>query len=217
VLIGWIPEHAPPELCYIKLNLRGCSSSENTTIFPKENSYSHSIHFSLNRVIYQPYTLVAILLTLKPFNGMFLVEKLSKYCFLSWVLNVCYEWSVLINSCWENGGLDLETVFDMSQQGDWTIFHLSSDRWITEEWEHCTKTCGSLGYHIRTVRCVQFPHEGTNRSIHSKFCSGEKPEIRRACNRIPCPAQWRTGAWSEVLFSQVIWCFEAINTKALVV
>ncbi|KAK7164950.1 hypothetical protein R3I94_003361 [Phoxinus phoxinus] len=70
-------------------------------------------------------------------------------------------------------------------------------QWITEEWEHCTKTCGSLGYQIRTVRCVQFLHEGTNRSIHSKYCSGEKPEIRRACNRIPCPAQWRTGAWSE--------------------
>ncbi|XP_056089326.1 A disintegrin and metalloproteinase with thrombospondin motifs 3 isoform X3 [Rhinichthys klamathensis goyatoka] len=70
-------------------------------------------------------------------------------------------------------------------------------QWITEEWEHCTKTCGSLGNQIRTVRCVQFLHEGTNRSIHSKYCSGEKPEIRRACNRIPCPAQWRTGAWSE--------------------
>ncbi|XP_077087673.1 A disintegrin and metalloproteinase with thrombospondin motifs 3 isoform X5 [Siphateles boraxobius] len=70
-------------------------------------------------------------------------------------------------------------------------------QWITEEWEHCTKTCGSLGYQIRTVRCVQFLHEGTNRSIHSKYCSGEKPEIRRACNRIPCPAQWRTLAWSE--------------------
>ncbi|KAK9974429.1 hypothetical protein ABG768_022529 [Culter alburnus] len=70
-------------------------------------------------------------------------------------------------------------------------------QWITEEWEHCTKTCGSLGYQIRTVRCVQFLHEGTNRSIHSKYCSGENPEIRRPCNRIPCPAQWRTGAWSE--------------------
>ncbi|XP_051543261.1 A disintegrin and metalloproteinase with thrombospondin motifs 3-like [Myxocyprinus asiaticus] len=70
-------------------------------------------------------------------------------------------------------------------------------QWITEEWEHCTKTCGSLGYQIRTVRCVQFLHEGTNRSIHSKYCSGEKPEIRRPCNRVPCPAQWRTGAWSE--------------------
>ncbi|XP_010795751.1 A disintegrin and metalloproteinase with thrombospondin motifs 3-like [Notothenia coriiceps] len=70
-------------------------------------------------------------------------------------------------------------------------------RWISEEWEHCTKTCGSLGFQIRTVRCVQLLHEGTNRSVHSKYCSGEKPESRRPCNRVSCPAQWRTGAWSE--------------------
>lgn len=71
-------------------------------------------------------------------------------------------------------------------------------RWISEEWEHCTKTCGSLGFQIRTVRCVQFLHDGTNRSVHSKYCSGEKPESRRPCNRVACPAHWRTGAWSEV-------------------
>uniref|UniRef100_A0A7N6B192 ADAM metallopeptidase with thrombospondin type 1 motif, 3 n=1 Tax=Anabas testudineus TaxID=64144 RepID=A0A7N6B192_ANATE len=70
-------------------------------------------------------------------------------------------------------------------------------QWISEEWEHCTKTCGSLGFQIRTVRCVQFLHDATNRSVHSKYCSGEKPESRRPCNRVPCPAQWRTGAWSE--------------------
>ncbi|KAL7390969.1 hypothetical protein ABVT39_001979 [Epinephelus coioides] len=70
-------------------------------------------------------------------------------------------------------------------------------QWISDEWEHCTKTCGSLGFQIRTVRCVQFLHEGTNRSVHSKYCSGEKPESRRPCNRVSCPAQWRTGAWSE--------------------
>ncbi|XP_029295650.1 A disintegrin and metalloproteinase with thrombospondin motifs 3 isoform X1 [Cottoperca gobio] len=70
-------------------------------------------------------------------------------------------------------------------------------QWISEEWEHCTKTCGSLGFQIRTVRCVQFLHEGTNRSVHSKYCSGDKPESRRPCNRVSCPAQWRTGAWSE--------------------
>ncbi|TKS78204.1 disintegrin and metalloproteinase with thrombospondin motifs 3 [Collichthys lucidus] len=68
-------------------------------------------------------------------------------------------------------------------------------QWISEEWEHCTKTCGSLGFQIRTVRCVQFLHDSTNRSVHSKYCSGEKPESRRPCNRVPCPAQWRTGAW----------------------
>ncbi|XP_041644478.1 A disintegrin and metalloproteinase with thrombospondin motifs 3 isoform X2 [Cheilinus undulatus] len=70
-------------------------------------------------------------------------------------------------------------------------------QWISDEWEHCTKTCGSLGFQIRTVRCVQFLHDFTNRSIHSKYCSGEKPESRRPCNRVSCPAQWRTGAWSE--------------------
>ncbi|XP_047237276.1 A disintegrin and metalloproteinase with thrombospondin motifs 3 isoform X3 [Girardinichthys multiradiatus] len=70
-------------------------------------------------------------------------------------------------------------------------------QWISEDWEHCTKTCGSLGFQIRTVRCIQFLHDGTNRSIHTKYCSGVKPESRRPCNRIPCPAQWRTGAWSQ--------------------
>uniref|UniRef100_A0AAZ3PC58 ADAM metallopeptidase with thrombospondin type 1 motif, 3 n=1 Tax=Oncorhynchus tshawytscha TaxID=74940 RepID=A0AAZ3PC58_ONCTS len=70
-------------------------------------------------------------------------------------------------------------------------------QWISEDWEHCTKTCGSLGFHIRTVRCVQFLNEGANRSVHSKYCSGEKPESRRPCNRLPCPAHWRPGAWSE--------------------
>ncbi|XP_040898791.1 A disintegrin and metalloproteinase with thrombospondin motifs 3 [Toxotes jaculatrix] len=70
-------------------------------------------------------------------------------------------------------------------------------QWVSEEWEYCTKTCSSLGFQIRTVRCVQLLHDGTNRSVHSKYCSGEKPETRRPCNRVPCPAQWRTGAWSE--------------------
>ncbi|XP_053559303.1 A disintegrin and metalloproteinase with thrombospondin motifs 3 [Bombina bombina] len=69
--------------------------------------------------------------------------------------------------------------------------------WIADEWEHCTKSCGGSGYQIRAVRCIQPLHDGTNRSVHSKYCSGERPESRRACNRIPCPAQWKTGAWSE--------------------
>lgn len=78
-------------------------------------------------------------------------------------------------------------------------------RWMSEEWEHCTKTCGSLGFQIRTVRCVQFLHDGTNRSVHSKYCSGEKPESRRPCNRVACPAHWRTGAWSEVQYPWSVW------------
>ncbi|XP_023614428.1 A disintegrin and metalloproteinase with thrombospondin motifs 3 [Myotis lucifugus] len=69
--------------------------------------------------------------------------------------------------------------------------------WIAEEWEHCTKTCGSSGYQLRTVRCLQPLHDGTNRSVHSKYCVGDRPESRRPCNRVPCPAQWKTGPWSE--------------------
>ncbi|XP_039614511.1 A disintegrin and metalloproteinase with thrombospondin motifs 3 isoform X2 [Polypterus senegalus] len=69
--------------------------------------------------------------------------------------------------------------------------------WITEEWEHCTRTCGSSGYQLRSVRCVQPLHDGTNRSVHTKYCIGDKPESRRPCNRSPCPAQWKTSSWSE--------------------
>ncbi|XP_042534317.1 A disintegrin and metalloproteinase with thrombospondin motifs 3 [Dipodomys spectabilis] len=69
--------------------------------------------------------------------------------------------------------------------------------WVAEEWEHCTKTCGNSGYQIRTVRCLQPLHDGTNRSVHSKYCVGDRPESRRPCNRGPCPAQWKTGPWNE--------------------
>lgn len=71
-------------------------------------------------------------------------------------------------------------------------------RWIAAEWEHCTKSCGSSGYQIRTVRCMHLMTDGMNRSVHSKYCTGERPESRRACNRKPCPAQWKTGPWLEV-------------------
>ncbi|XP_051923036.1 A disintegrin and metalloproteinase with thrombospondin motifs 3 [Hippocampus zosterae] len=76
-------------------------------------------------------------------------------------------------------------------------------QWVSEEWEHCTRSCGSLGFQVRTVRCVQPPRNGAagaaaaDRSMHSKYCAGERPEARRPCNRLPCPSNWRTGAWSE--------------------
>ncbi|XP_077457021.1 A disintegrin and metalloproteinase with thrombospondin motifs 3 [Stigmatopora argus] len=70
-------------------------------------------------------------------------------------------------------------------------------QWIAEEWEHCTRTCGSLGFQTRTVRCVQLLHDVANRSVHSKYCGADRPETRRPCNRIACPSHWRTGAWSE--------------------
>lgn len=73
-----------------------------------------------------------------------------------------------------------------------------TDRWVVEPWSACSKTCGKLGYQTRVVQCMQAHNNGTNKPVHSKHCSGDRPDGRRACNQTLCPAQWRTGAWSQV-------------------
>lgn len=73
-----------------------------------------------------------------------------------------------------------------------------ADRWVVEQWSACSKTCGKLGYQTRVVQCMQAQNNGTNKPVHSKHCTGDRPDTRRACNQTLCPAQWRTGAWSQV-------------------
>ncbi|KAF7249266.1 A disintegrin and metalloproteinase with thrombospondin motifs 2, partial [Varanus komodoensis] len=69
--------------------------------------------------------------------------------------------------------------------------------WVTGDWEPCSKSCGKAGYQVRSVKCIQPLHDNTNRSVHTKYCSSDRPEGKRACNRELCPAQWRIGPWSE--------------------
>ncbi|XP_063269292.1 A disintegrin and metalloproteinase with thrombospondin motifs 2 [Prinia subflava] len=69
--------------------------------------------------------------------------------------------------------------------------------WVTGEWEPCSRSCGKTGYQVRSVRCIQPLHDNTNRSVHTKYCSSDRPEGRRPCNRELCPAQWRIGPWSQ--------------------
>uniref|UniRef100_A0A672ZPP4 ADAM metallopeptidase with thrombospondin type 1 motif 2 n=1 Tax=Sphaeramia orbicularis TaxID=375764 RepID=A0A672ZPP4_9TELE len=69
--------------------------------------------------------------------------------------------------------------------------------WVTGEWQNCSKPCGKTGMQIRSVSCVQPSEDNTTRSIHNKHCSDDRPETRRACNRHPCPTQWRVGPWSQ--------------------
>lgn len=69
---------------------------------------------------------------------------------------------------------------------------------MAEEWGACSRSCGKLGVQVRVVQCLQRLQDGTNRTLHTKYCPGQRPETRRPCGRLPCPAQWRTGAWSEV-------------------
>uniref|UniRef100_UPI00398F8D82 A disintegrin and metalloproteinase with thrombospondin motifs 14 isoform X2 n=1 Tax=Pristiophorus japonicus TaxID=55135 RepID=UPI00398F8D82 len=84
--------------------------------------------------------------------------------------------------------------------------------WLTEEWGSCSKTCGKVGYQTRVVQCVQTLNEGANRTVHAKYCAGDRPESRRPCNRTPCPAQWRMGAWSQCSVT----CGEGIQQRQVV-
>lgn len=69
--------------------------------------------------------------------------------------------------------------------------------WVTGEWKNCSKPCGKTGMQMRSVSCVQPSEDNTTRSIHNKHCNDDRPESRRACNRHPCPTQWRVGPWSQ--------------------
>lgn len=69
--------------------------------------------------------------------------------------------------------------------------------WVTGEWEECSKSCGKTGSQTRPVRCVRPELDGSYKAINAKYCNDDRPEGRRPCNRQLCPAQWRTGPWSQ--------------------
>lgn len=91
-------------------------------------------------------------------------------------------------------------------------FALSVSRWVMEEWGACSRSCGKLGVQTRGVQCLLPLSNGTHRAMPAKACPGDRPEARRPCLRVPCPAQWRTGAWSQVSCSQRVGGAEPVAT-----
>uniref|UniRef100_A0A3P9HCU6 ADAM metallopeptidase with thrombospondin type 1 motif, 14 n=1 Tax=Oryzias latipes TaxID=8090 RepID=A0A3P9HCU6_ORYLA len=92
------------------------------------------------------------------------------------------------------------------------VLECSQPKWVMEDWSPCSKSCGKLGYQTRVVQCMQALHNGTSRPVHSKHCPTDRPETRRVCNHTACPAQWRTGAWSQCSVS----CGEGIQQRQVV-
>ncbi|TSO15258.1 A disintegrin and metalloproteinase with thrombospondin motifs 2 [Bagarius yarrelli] len=69
--------------------------------------------------------------------------------------------------------------------------------WATGDWGECSKSCGRFGTQTRSVRCVQPLKDGKFKSIRNRYCNDERPEARRDCNRMLCPAEWKLGPWSQ--------------------
>ncbi|XP_049644063.1 A disintegrin and metalloproteinase with thrombospondin motifs 14 [Suncus etruscus] len=69
--------------------------------------------------------------------------------------------------------------------------------WVLEKWGPCSRSCGNLGVQVRRVQCILPLSNDTRKAVPAKACPGEQPEARRPCLRVPCPLQWRLGAWSQ--------------------
>ena len=83
-------------------------------------------------------------------------------------------------------------------------------RWYKSGWRPCSKTCGR-GIQLRKIVCRRKVTENLHETVKDSLCVEEKPTgiLQQECNKVPCPAEWKPMAWSEVGVPQ----FASLNKK----
>ncbi|XP_067651934.1 A disintegrin and metalloproteinase with thrombospondin motifs 16-like isoform X2 [Haliotis asinina] len=130
---------------------------------------------------------------------------------------VMYTWSVSVSPCTEPcaGGKknvtascrrDLRVVVDNKycdarRKPKTGLFPCNAQpcppRWSAEEWQSCTKACGS-GKQIRKITCRQKLSSHKDRRLKRRFCKHlPKPARKRRCNVQQCPSKWHVGKWGK--------------------
>lgn len=69
------------------------------------------------------------------------------------------------------------------------------DRWISDEWGPCNKTCGG-GVRERLVVCAE-ESNGARHRVPNEACRGIRPKVHEICNTHDCP-KWVASEWSGV-------------------
>ncbi|XP_021354644.1 A disintegrin and metalloproteinase with thrombospondin motifs 18-like [Mizuhopecten yessoensis] len=128
-----------------------------------------------------------------------------------------YTWSISVSSCSEPcaGGSKTVTALchknlyqevnstecNQDEKPETGMFPCNEmacpPRWIPEEWQACTRTCGG-GHQKRKIYCRQTISSTKNKKLRRSSCTHlPRPLRSRRCNEQECHPDWHAGKWSK--------------------
>ncbi|XP_069126594.1 A disintegrin and metalloproteinase with thrombospondin motifs 6-like [Argopecten irradians] len=69
--------------------------------------------------------------------------------------------------------------------------------WSVGRWSACSSTCGDNRSKMRSVTCVQTINQEEQVILPDQECPSRKPNNKRQCRSITCPAVWFPDHWRE--------------------